>query len=117
VHDALGPNQQICNTVNGEDVFYGVYAYPVSKPGYTTHKVEMKSSLNMYNRVYSPSIYNQGDTPTLNKLQGDGNLVFGIKYTMTGCIALPSRQGGKLTIGKNRDYLVLQIRDTNEDII
>jgi hypothetical protein len=76
----------------------------------------MKLSLDMYNLVYYPSIYTQGDAPTL-KLQGNGNMVFAIGHGLTGCIAVPGTQGGKLTIGENRGNLVLQIRDSNEEVV
>jgi hypothetical protein len=114
-NDVLALNQQICTTVSGEEVSYGVYAYPASAPGYTTYKVEMKSSLNTYNRSFQ-SIYTQGDAPTL-KLQGDGNLVFGYKYSWWGCVAVPDTQGGKLTISEKGDNVLLQITDSNEDVL
>jgi hypothetical protein len=75
----------------------------------------MKASLNTYSRSFQ-SIYTQGDAPTL-KLQGDGNLVFGIEYSYWGCVAVPSTQGGKLTTSERRDYRLLQITDSNEDVL
>jgi hypothetical protein len=115
MHGVLQPNQQICTTVNGEDVSYGVYTYPASAPGYTTYKVEMKSSLNTYDQSFQ-SIDTQGDAPTL-KLQGDGNLVFGNELSWWGCVAPRSTRGLKLTISEKSDTVHLQITDSNEEAL
>jgi hypothetical protein len=114
VNDVLEPNQSICINVNGEDVWFGIYTYRMDEPGYIMYRVELRSSSDTYNRSFS-GIGTQGDPPKL-KFQGDGNLVFG-GQSFSGCIAEPGTQGGSLAISEQEDDVLLQITDSNENVV
>jgi hypothetical protein len=114
VNQSLQPGQSICTQVGGEDVFFGINTYPMEEPGYTLYQVELRSTLNTYNRDFS-GIGTQGPSPML-KLQGDGHLVFG-GQAFSHCTALPGTRGGQMTISEVDNGLQIQITDNALGVI
>jgi hypothetical protein len=114
VNESLLPGQSICTQVNGEDVFFGINTYPMEEPGYTLYQVELRSTLNTFNRDFS-GIGTQG-TPPMLKLQGDGHLVFG-GQAFSHCVARPGTRGGQMTISEVSKGLQIQITDNTLEVL
>jgi hypothetical protein len=112
--DAISVGESICTKVDGEAVYFGIWAYTMSSIAeFTTYRVEIRSEQGTFDRRFS-GLGTDGPAPAL-KLQGDGHLVFG-SQAFSSCVAKPVTQGRekRLVFKEEDDKPILKIFDDAE---
>jgi hypothetical protein len=116
--DTISVGESIGTEVNGEAVYFGIWAYTMStSTEFTTFSVEIRSEQGTFDRRFS-SLGTDGPAPAL-KLQGDGHLVFG-GQGFSNCVAKPATRGReKRLIFKEEDGkpILMTFDDTEGDLI
>jgi hypothetical protein len=113
--DTISVGESICTEVNGETVYFGIWAYNSmsSSAEFTTYRVEIRSEQGTFDRRFS-GLGTDGPAPAL-KLQGDGHLVFG-NQAFSSCVAKPVTQGRekRLVLKEEDGKPILKIFDDTE---